>query len=370
MAWSQRKIEIELKQKLNAEFKHDLSQADKYYGYYTKALNTLLSDDIYNSIKIIQKGLSDHGENHIMNVLDNVYELLVHRKYDKSGGLLSENIESLDAMQLYFICVIVLFHDVGNLVEDRTKHHEQEAIRIIYNHVRKLENEFDDEQVLVPEIASKHSGRAADGSKDTIAELGITPAHLFGKKIYTKKCAALLRFADELAEGIHRTSIFMNRHYKYPYPNDSKIYHKYAEITKIDIDREHERICIRYKFILNVVDGKFEEENNQDFIELFNFSIKRMLKLEAERRYCRYYCDWLSPYKKTSVTFNYWIEEKKDGETIRKRIIPENLNLDECILDDLTNPGAYLYEHFISKSNNALDAKDVFDKLKYIYDGK
>lgn len=371
MAWSQRKIEIELRKKLEAEFKHDKSQADKYYGYYTMALSTLLNDDIFNSIRSIQKGLSDHGENHIMNVLDNVYDLLVHRKYDiQTNNLISEQIESVDAIQLYFICVLILFHDVGNLTADRLKHHEQEVVRQVYNHVRKFEKEFDDEQILIPEVASKHSGVASDGSKDTISELGIkSPPHLFGKKIYTKKCAALLRLADELAEGPQRTSIFMNKYYNYPYPKDSDIFHKYAEITKIDIDRENERICVRYNFILKIVDGKIEGSNNNDFIELFGFALKRMLKLESERKYCRYHCDWLSPFKRTSVTFNYFTEELIDGERIRKRIVPDNQYLNEYFFDDLTLPDNELSNSFISK-HIEFEANKVFESIKKVFDEK
>jgi len=364
MAWSQRKIEIALKTKFEEEFKYAPSEADKFYGYYTKALSTLLNEDIYNSIRIIQKGLSDHGENHIMDVLDNAYELLVHRKYDPSTHkLISEEIETIEAIQLYFICILILFHDVGNLTVDRKRHHEKEVIRQVYNHVRKLETEFDDEQVLVPEVASKHSGTASDGSKDTIGELGILPSHLFGVKIHTKKCAALLRFADELAEGPQRTSIFMNKFYNFPYDSNSVIYHKYAEITKINIDREHERICIRYNFILRVTDGKIEESNNSEFIALFNFAIIRMLKVDAERKYCRFYCDWLSPFKKTHATFNYFGEEIIDGEKKRKQLLPTNSGLSEIFLDDLVLPDGENVKSFLLK-HAEFDAQKLFNLLK------
>lgn len=364
MAWSQRKIETELERKLNLEFKEVPADAKKFLGYYTKARSTLISEDIFNSIKSIQKDLSDHGENHIMNVLDNVFELLVHRKYDSiTKKLISEDIEVPQAIQLYFICVLVLFHDVGNLIADRTKHHEEDVIREVYDYVRKFEKEFEDEQLLIPKVASKHSGTASDGSKDTIGELGVYPAHLFDAIIHTKKCAALLRFADELAEGPHRTSIFMNKHYNYPYEENSDIYHKYAEITKINIDREHERICVRYNFDLIIKDGRIEEKHNSDFIKLFGFTIQRMLKLEAERKYCRYYCDWLSPFKRTHVTFNYFGVEKANGETKRKQIMPSLKELEEIFLEDLVLPDSGHENTFLSQ-HSEFDANSVFTLLK------
>ncbi|MEO7490345.1 MAG: hypothetical protein ABIU77_24720 [Ferruginibacter sp.] len=368
MAWSQRKIEIELKRKLADDFKHDPALADRYYSYYTKALSTLISDDIFNSIRTIQRGLSDHGENHIMNVLDNAYELLVHRKYDNNQKLIAEEIEYVDGIQLYFICVLILFHDVGNLIADRKNHHQRDVIRQIYNHVRNLEVEFDDEQILIPEIASKHSGIGLNGSKDTIADLGLLPPHLFGVKIHTKKCAALLRLADELAEGAHRTSVFMNQHHKYPYPPESEIYHKYGEITKINIDREHERICVRYNFKVNIVNGKIEERENQDFIKLFEFALTRMCKLEAERKYCRYYCaDWLSSFKRTHVTFNYFGEEVIDGIKNRKQIVPNSRFLNEYFFDDLALPDSEPSTNFVN-NHKEFEAQNVFSSIKLAFD--
>jgi len=348
MAWNKQKIEGILFDKLKFFFSESPSEADKFFGYYTIARDTLLSENIFNDIKIIQPGLSDHGENHIMEVLSNANKLLGHK------------ITDIDAMQIYFICVLILFHDVGNLTVDRSIHHQQDVIREVYDYIRHQSIEFDEERILIPEVASKHSGNASDGSKDTINELSHLPQHLFTTPIHSRKCAALLRFADELAEGPQRTSIFMNKYYNYPYDINSIIYHKYAEITKINIDRDNERICITYNFKIHAIEGIIAEEEHLNFLELFGFTIKRMLKLENERKYCKYYCDWLEPYKKTHIIFNFIIENNIDGKLKSKRIISD---FSEIYLNDLVIPGQNSADKFYEE-NIEFEPEKVFNTIK------
>jgi len=345
MAWNKQKIETKLHEKLKIEFEESPADADKYFGYYTYARDILVAENIFNDIKVIQKGLSDHGENHIMNVLSN------------ANKLLGERIDKLSAIQIYFICMLILFHDVGNLTVDRKKHHEQDVIREVYDYIRKKNKEFDEERILVPEVASKHSGTACDGSTDTINELSLLPPYLFGAEIYSKKCAALLRFSDELAEGPQRTSIFMNKHYDYPYDANTVIYHKYAEITKINIDRKNERVCLTYNFNLTAKDGAISAKEQNDFIDLFNFAVKRMLKLEAERKYCKYYCDWLEPFKKTHVTFNFLVDNETEGTTKTMRIDP---GINQLFLDDLTLPTGETPNNFFNQ-NSTYEPETVFN---------
>ncbi|PVD54094.1 hypothetical protein DC498_01510 [Terrimonas sp.] len=354
MSWTKQKIESKLHEKLSKDFLESPSDVDKFYGYYTSARDLLISDNIYKDIKFIQKDLSDHGEDHIMDVM----------RYAEK--LLGNEIEDLHAIQIYFICMLILFHDVGNLTVDRMRHHEQDVIREIYDYIRGRKREFDEERILVPEVASKHSGTASDGSKDTINELSILPPHLFGCEIYSKKSAALLRFADELAEGPHRTSIFMNKYYNYPYSQNSIIYHKYAEITKTNVDRQNERICLTYNFSIQANKGVISEKTHVEFIDLFRFTIGRMLKLEAERKYCKYYCDWLSPFKKTHVTFNFLIENIDDERSKAIRIDP---GISELFLDDLTLPVGENPDKFFSH-NNKYSPEEVYNSIKIEFNGK
>ena len=73
-----------------------------------------LVDDIYQQIQGSQPNLSDHGPEHIANVLNNV------------GYLLSDSHKEhgLSATDLYILAMGVLFHDVGNLF-GRIDHHKK-----------------------------------------------------------------------------------------------------------------------------------------------------------------------------------------------------------------------------------------------------
>lgn len=352
MAWVKQNIEKALEAKLKDEYPE--AEADKYWSYYLSARNKLVSQNIYQSIGVKRPDLSDHGENHIMDVLENAYKLL------------ENDIDNIYANELYFICMIILFHDVGNLTEEREKHHDEDVIREIYEIIRGEDlKDFPEERKLVPEVASKHSGKAGNGSRDTIQELSISLPFIFGKVVHSKWCAGLLRFADELAEGPHRTSIFMNHYYDYPYEENSIIYHKYAEITKIDIDKVNERVCLTYNFCIPAKDGIISDQDKKEFIDLFEFTIKRMLKLEAERKYCKYYCTWLEKFKKTQVTFNYFIENETAGKKKSIGVAPDGAT--QISLDDLVLPEGD--PNFLDK-NPSLSPSAVFDNINSELNGR
>ena len=124
---------------------------------------------------------------------------------------------------------------------------------------------------------------------------------------------------------------------------------------------------------MKIVDGKIEAVNNEEFIQLFGFALRRMLKLEAERKYCRYYCDWLSPFKRTHVTFNYFTEEvivsNGEPQKLRRRIVPNSEHLNEYFFDDLTLPDSESANTFISK-HKEFEADSVFTSLKSAFDAK
>ncbi|MBI1806952.1 MAG: hypothetical protein HYR76_07875 [Ignavibacteria bacterium] len=92
MAWNKQKIETKLHEKLKLDFEESPAEADKYFGYYTSARDILIAENIFNDIKVIQKGLSDHGENHIMDVLSNAHKLLGN-KIDELDAIWSDPIK-------------------------------------------------------------------------------------------------------------------------------------------------------------------------------------------------------------------------------------------------------------------------------------
>ena len=258
-------------------------------------------------IKRILPEHTDHGISHIEKVLDN------------AGNLLGDEVEKLSGIDLYCLILSILFHDVGNIFGRRNHQHNVEEI---YKFVRPGILWKPDENNIILEAAAAHCGEATDGTKDTLKEIPES-GHMDGKPVKLREIAAILRFADELAEGPQRTSRFMQQQHKYR--ASSKIFHKYVQATNICIDRGNQRIVATYNILFEIGrNGNLTKKSKKGISDLLNFIYKRIIKLNQERQYARHYCNLLSPFKKTSVAFNFYADKKN-----------LNLDLDEVDLTDL-----------------------------------
>ncbi len=312
--WVPLEIENKLKSSLISEF--NTSLGDSRFGHYTN-VRTYLLDNIYEQIKGTQPDLTDHGPGHIQNVLDNINDLLGDQNKD------------LNCMELNVLCLSVLFHDVGNIF-DRYEH--QKNIREVYDQACPNINGSDkhEEKLIILDICKAHCGESISGDNDTIRNLKET-SKLERKVIRLKILAAILRFADELAEGPQRTSWFMMK--KHMYSEKSNIFHKYASCSKVDIDRLNGRICLVYHISIDLGDESDKSSKDAlvsiDELEAFlGFIYKRIEKLNQERQYAKHYSSILFPFKETSASFNFWYNGQQ---------IP--VDLDPVILSDLVVPG-------------------------------
>lgn len=296
--WNTTTYEQKLAKKLGEQFGKE--RGEELYTQYTTARNTLVADNFFSEIKAKEPDLTDHSERHIWDVLNNVEKLL------------GEKIDSLTGIELYCLALVVLFHDVGN-IEGREGHNLN--IADVYNFVRKKEPRYNHERGVIIRAAEAHCGIAKDGTRDTLKELDII-GNLEGERIAFRDIAAILRFADELAEGNQRTSNFMVERHKYQLENE--IFHTYGQTIEVFIDREGERIVLTYN-----IDIDTEKENVESFKKLLLFIYKRIIKLDEERRYAKHYCDILVPFKKTSIQFNF----AKNG-------IPVNLDIGKIEIHD------------------------------------
>jgi hypothetical protein len=140
-----------------------------------------------------------------------------------------------------------------------------------------------------------HCGTTNADSRDTLTEVEIKGS-LRGEPVQLREIASILRFADELAEGPQRTSDYLIDTNKIS--DKSKIYHRYAQITNVFIDRGNERIVLQY-----YIDT--ENETQESLRKLLSFAYERIIKLDEERRYTKFHSKLLEPFKKTEVTFNF-----------------------------------------------------------------
>jgi len=275
--WNELKLEKCLQEKLNQEL--DKATADSIWSDYVQIRDKAL--DVASNINKSEPFLTDHGVKHLADVMNKSYQLVKHE------------INEFSYTELYFLCVIIMLHDVGN-IDGRDNH--QNKITNFYNDVRGEDSSFNQERPLVFQAVSAHCGESKFGDKDTLKQLSEN-SNLLDLHLRLREISAVLRFGDELAEGPQRTCDYILK--TASKKNKSLIYHVYAQITTIYVNEELNRIAITYN-----IDIDNKQVKAIGIKKLLNFIYKRILKLDEERRYCKYYTNILSPYKQTHVTFN------------------------------------------------------------------
>jgi hypothetical protein len=295
-------LEATLLEKLGNE------KGKNYYSDYQSARKYLF-EEITPNIKGIEPNLTDHSEKHIENVLDNVWRLLTIKDNEIKT---EKGIEALSCYELYVLCLSVLFHDVGN-INGRNNHNIK--ISNIYDKVRNNNTKYNSERALILKATKAHCGEAKDGTRDTLKELDRSCQSLSGEPIQLLDIASILRFADELAEGPQRTSDYMID--KKKFKKKSIIYNRYAQIIDVLIDRGNERVVLTYRINIK---GKTKKE----LTELLQFTYERIIKLDEERKYTKFYSQFLTPFKQTEITFDFRKGEKDiEIEGLKKIILSD-----------------------------------------------
>ena len=288
MPWETRTLEQRMYSALTATYGE--TRGEELKALYIAARRKLV-DDVLPLVVVAEPTMTDHSAKHVANVLDNANRLIGPDAFEGT----SPRFSGADA---YTLCLAILFHDAG-MVYQRPEH--ERNITLIYDHVRQDSMAPRQEKALVYRIASAHTGTTDNGSQDTIG--GVPPTmDLEGERVNSRELAAILRIADELAEGPQRTSSFLQEHLV-DTSSSSQLYHQYAEITSVAIDREFGRFALTYHFNL---DADAPDPVPPDFRALLNLTFSRVVKLDRERRYARFYSRHLAPFNRTEVVLNVW----------------------------------------------------------------
>jgi hypothetical protein len=283
------KIELALKDKLEKDKFFDL------FADYTLTREYLFKN-IYPQIGAKLPDFTYHDGSHVTNVLNNIYSLL--------NGFINE----ISCETLYFLCLSTLFHDTG-LIYGRDDH--QKRIGGIYNDVPGRKDnipKYGNERKIITKIVGAHSGKAIDNTNDTLNYLDKQQLG-YREIIDTQQIAAILKFADELAEGGQRTSDFFieNNMYK----KNSMIFHIYAQAYRAVISPQDGRLAITYNINISILDNNLIVDKDINLEQFLNFVYGRMIKIDDERKYCRYYCPWLNSMKEISANFNFWYNNEE-----------------------------------------------------------
>ena len=288
--WKQRPFEDETKKELD-----QLVDGDTFWSRYTHTRDDI-AQNVLQWVAAQVPGLSDHGIRHISNVIDNVGQVLgITSKGLVYGGapiLLVEPFERL------LLLMGALLHDIGNI---RGRNGHNLVMTEVWRNSGHLSFERWDpaDRRTIAALCRAHTGKAADGTDDTLKALTASPQYFLGDPVPLAKLAATLRFADELAEGSQRTSRFLL--FQGLYGVENVDFHRYANSTQVTIDRANGRIALNYD--IELTDPGFGEGANlrRNLRNLLELIFKRVLKLEKERVYARHYApDWLA-FSETSV---------------------------------------------------------------------
>jgi len=284
MVWDEKEIEKITKRKLVKQL--GKQKGKEKYARYTSA-KSYLCENVYDQIQNHgSEGLTDHSAKHVSNVIDCAAKLMGDVKGDPV----------YTGIDCYCLLLAILFHDVGNIY-GRDDH--QNKIDEVYSAALNSTSKHRAEKILIKSIVGAHCGKDKEGNEiDTMAKLMKSGDSIDGYSVRTLDVAAVIRFADELAEGPQRTSDFVSEYCNMP--ESSTVYHEYAKTVEVHIDRNDERVILKYQVLVNVRNN----DSDDAFKELIKFILARVEKVNDERRYNRFYTEWLQPFKKLEVTIN------------------------------------------------------------------
>ena len=214
--------------------------------------------------------LTDHGTQHVTTVIRRASELVTD----------GESV-FLTLYETFLLLVAIHFHDVGNIF-GRDKHERR---------ISKLMQELDEsiigsdglEKRMIRDIAMAHGGYAdTEGhDKDTISKISWeNPRGSSEPRV--QLLAAVLRFADELADDHTRTSRFLINN---KLVRTSEAYHMYADrLRKVTIQPKDRKVSLLFE--LNAIHATTKYRKGLRKVYLYDEIVERCLKMHRERVYC------------------------------------------------------------------------------------
>lgn len=215
--------------------------------------------------------LNDHGPDHINMVIERANSIVTNF-----------NTECLSEFEAFILLCAIQIHDIGNILGRA-------------GHERKLNSIFDEksgniiidtpERRVIKNVAMAHGGKTENG-KDTISLLSARES-IFNENVRTRLLAAILRFADELADDntrANREAMDLGI-----LGTNSDIYHKYSRAlhtVAIKPDEENNDFKVSLVFELEAPALKERYLVGKHEKYLLDEIYDRTQKMELERRYC------------------------------------------------------------------------------------
>lgn len=272
---------------------------------------------LIESIKTVMENdlLSDEEKNHRINMLlleDSTIFLNKHgvEHIDKVIQKASEIVscffaEQLSEFEAFLLLCSIEIHDIGNIFGRAG--HEKRLIAIFEEHSKDIILDSA-ERRLIKNIAMAHGGKATDGTKDTISPLMITEK-MIETDVRTRLLAAILRFADEIADDVSRAK-------KEPLELgivglNSKIFHDYSlALHTVCLEKKPDNsysVNLVYELEAVKITENYSQNNTEHYLldEIYN----RTLKMERERRYCSKFWNSYLNIHRIEVEINVYDDE-------------------------------------------------------------
>lgn len=212
--------------------------------------------------------LNDHGINHVRTVISH------------AGRLINDNKIGFSNYEIYLLLISILFHDLGN-IHRRTDH--EKNISSIIDKNKRMFTVDDIELNHIKKIVYCHGGKSEDGDKDKLISCPVS-VNVHGKPVRLREIAAILRFADELADDNTRYSQALLDNGKLT--DESIKYHMYSKCLSTPIlDYSRKSISLEY----NIYKEDIPKKLGPDEEYLIDIIYERVVKMHYERIYCMRY---------------------------------------------------------------------------------
>jgi hypothetical protein len=295
-------------------------------------------------------GLTDHGQKHIEDVIDNGAILLgIPNEHNDDPGIDCNH--GFSPHELFILLSGLLLHDVGNIY-GRDSHNLK--IGEVWAKMASWKLWPERERQLVISVGRAHAGKKTPSApEDTIKSLDVYPQYFNKYPVRLAPIAAVIRFADELAEGPQRTSKFLveNKLIK----EGSQLHHQYAQIANPAIDRAKGRIALSFTISLDNPSYPTDSpELEKHLCILLKMAYSRAAKMNYERQYARHYASVLTPFRETSISLNIY----NHGNSLGPTLAP-------VLLNDFCNPSenAELIERINAEYSIDKLVKSIFGEM-------
>ena len=253
-------------------------QTVDYYARYLK-LEEHFNNKIHPKVNAgaaanDQIWLTDHGPDHIRTVIRRIGDLTFQN-----------NCCVVSPYEAYILAVAAHLHDIGNVFG--REEHEKKARSILFKLDSGLIGDDNIEKRMICDVAMAHGGRLEKEESGVPPERAMDTIGRLSHPRSIKKLAAILRFADELADDNTRTNTLDTdvMEQRSELKAASEIFHIYAQrLCPVAIDHDNRSVKLTFELLIDHLTTKYRKHGKN--ILLLDEILDRTMKVFREQQYC------------------------------------------------------------------------------------